>query len=236
MEKILRVRDAQHNDDLTVLFLTVNKVPEAWAKFHMDALKAAIGNAKVITISKKPMDFGVNILQTEPENSSNIYWQMLKGARLATTPYIAIAEDDVLYHFEHFLYRPPEDALIYNMTRWSLFTFGEPTYSWRRRIGNFAMIAPRKLMIEALEERFAKYPNGTPLDKTGEIGKPRTDRRLGLTPRRVIEFCSTIPIIQFSHDFGIEPYQRSHKKRMSLIRAYEIPFWGQSKDLVKKFV
>ncbi len=223
-------------NDLTILFLTVNRVPEKWAEYHKKVLLEAIGDAPVISISKKPMDFGTNILQTEPENSSNIYWQMLKGAKLATTPYIAIAEDDVLYCWEHFLYRPPLDTFAYNMTRWSLFTFGEPTYSWRYRIGNFALIAPRELMIEALEERFRKYPNGTPADCTGELGKPRTDRLLKLTPRKIVEFWTTTPIIQFSHDYGTEPRQKTHKKRMAIVRAYDIPYWGRSEDLVKHFM
>jgi hypothetical protein len=207
-------------------------------KYHRSVLLEAIGDADLITISKQFVSGypGINILQTEPESSSNIYWQMLKGARLAKTPYIAIAEDDVLYCPEHFnKFRPQMDEFGYNMTRWSLYTFGEPVYSWRHRIGNFSLIAPRELLIEALEERFAKYPNGTPIKHTGEVGKPRTDKILGLTPRKLVEFWTTTPIIQFSHDFGTEPIQRNHRKRMAMVRAYDIPLWGRSEELVKKF-
>ncbi|MFA5696156.1 MAG: hypothetical protein WC917_01685 [Bacilli bacterium] len=222
--------------DLTVLFLTVNKVPEQWAEYHKKILYNAVGDYPIITISKEPMDFGhYNIIQTEPESSSNIYWQMLKGAKLAKTPFVAIAEDDVLYCQDHFIdFRPPMDTFAYNMTRWSLYTFGEPTYSWRHRVGNFSLIAPRELMIEALEERFAKYPKGTG-EYTGELGKTRTDKILKLKERKMVEFWTTIPIVQFSHDYGTEIIQQTHKKRMSFVRAYEIPFWGRSEELVKKF-
>jgi hypothetical protein len=232
--------------DFTVIFLTVNKVPEKWAEYHMKVLKEAIVDCSaVISVSKIPMDFGTNILQTEPESSSNIYWQMLKAAKIATTPYIAVAEDDVLYCREHFmpsdprtreLFRPQMDEFAYNMTRWSLFTWGEPMYSWRHRIGNFALLAPRELTIEALEERFAKYPNGTPDDATGELGKPRSDKRLRLTPRKIVEYWTTVPIVQLSHPFGTEPFQRNFKKRHAMVRAYDIPFWGRAEELVRRFI
>jgi len=224
-------------DDLTIIFLTVNKVPAGWSDYHLKILKEAIKGYPVISISKVPMDFGTNILQTEPESSENIYRQMLKGAKLATTPYIAIAEDDVLYHYEHFIkFRPPLDTFAYNMTRWSLYTFGEATYSFRHRIGNFSLIAPRQLTIDALEERFAKYPDGMPAKYVGELGKPRTDKMAKLTNRKMVEFWTTIPIVQFSHIYGTELIQQTGRKRMAMIRAYSIPYWGSSKELVKKFV
>ncbi len=228
----------KYYDPMTIIFLTVNKVPEGWREYHKKVLLEAIGNFPLITVSKKPMPDmpGLNILQTEPESSSNIYYQMLKAVKLATTPYVAIAEDDVLYCREHFIsFRPPMDTFAYNMTRWSLFTFDEPTYSYRQRIGNFSLIAPRELMIEALEERFAKYPNGTPDDRTGELGKARIEKALKLTPRKMVEFWTTIPIVQFSHDFGTEKIQQTHRKRRGMLRAWDIPKWGRSDELVKKF-
>ena len=222
--------------DLTVIYLTVNRVPQGWVDYHRKVLVEAIGDAKVITMSRLPTDFGVNILQEAEESSSNIYYQMLRAARLIDTPYLAVAEDDVLYCHEHFnTFRPPMDSFGYNMTRWSLFSWGEPMYSWRNRLGNFALIAPTKLALEALEERFTKYPTGTPLGNTGELGKVRMDRALRLTHHPVVEWWSTVGIIQFSHDFGTEPFQRNHRKRMSMVRAYDIPYWGHAKEVQKQF-
>jgi hypothetical protein len=117
---------------------------------------------------------GINIIQTEPESSSNIYWQLLKGAKLATTKYIAVAEDDTLYSKEHFAFRPPDNCFAYNLTRWTTYTWGEPIYSLKNFIKtNAVLIAPRESVIEALEERFAKYPHdmeNIPLGMCGEIG------------------------------------------------------------------
>lgn len=228
--------------DLTVIFLTTNKVPDGWAAYHRQVLLDAVSDYPLITISKKPLDFGQNVIQTEPESSTNLYRQLLRGAKLATTPYIALTEDDTLYtkdHFKHF--RPPLDTFGYNMNRWSLFTWGEPIYSRKNNIVGAAMIAPRELAIEALEERFQKWPDGMPHRICGELGLSHTDRALGVTPRKVVEFYSFDSIIQFNHDYFStientpEQVQRRHKKRMGFVRAYDIPHWGKSADLVKHF-
>jgi hypothetical protein len=153
-------------DDITIIFLTLNKVPTSWAKYHKQVLMAAIGDTPLITISKKPLDWGINLIQKK-EGYVNIYRQILRGARLAKTPYIAIAEDDTLYPKDHFAnFRPPLDSFGYNMTRWGILTWDKPIYFLKERIANCTMIAPRKLTIEALKERFKK---GMTEEKCGEF-------------------------------------------------------------------
>lgn len=221
--------------DLTILFLTLNKLPAEWTEYHKKTLLKAADNYPIITISKEPM-WGENILQDEEPSVDNIYRQMLRGAELARTPYVAIAEDDVLYPREHFLYRPPLDTFAYNLCRWSLYTWGEPIYNYRGRRGNFALIAPRELLIEALKERFAKYPNGIPEGKNGELGRPRVDNRLGVIQRNAIDFYTEVAVVVFHHDFEIDPVAQRHRKAMGLLRAYDVPYWGRANELVKHFI
>ncbi len=223
--------------DLTIIFLTLNKVPKTWAKYHREKLLEAAGDYPIISLSKKPMDLGTNVIQTEPEGISNVWWQVLKGAKLATTKYIAIADDDTLYPKDHYQwYRPPLDTFAYNMHKWSLFTFGEPTYSTNGRVGNCTMIAPRELTVEALEERYTKYPNGTPPKYSGEMGREFIEKGLGITRRKLAYVYSANPIVCFRHKFAMEHSQRNGRKRMGIIQAYDIPYWGKSAELVKKFV
>src|SRR5205823_6659407 len=102
-------------EDLTCIFLTSNRVPSKWATFHLRTLLEAIGSLPLITISKRPMDIpGVNLIDTEPSSFSNFYFQILRGCREAKTPYVAICEDDVLYHPSHFTFRPSLDTFAYN--------------------------------------------------------------------------------------------------------------------------
>lgn len=219
------------NEDLTIIFLTVNRVPDKWAEYHKAKLLEAIGEAKVVTISKKKLDWGdVNLVQDAEPSVLNIYKQVLRGAKEATTPYIAIAEDDHLYPEEHFLFRPPLDSFAYEGTRWGLFTWGVPTYYHKGRISNGSMIAPRELVIESLEERFRRFPTN---NKIGELGKEKGTK---LDRKKTVFFWSTIATIFLSHVKALDHLEQEKRKRMGTLRAYEIPHWGRAEDIVKEFV
>lgn len=227
-------------NDVTVLFLTCNDLPAYWEAYHQKILLEAVKDRPLITLSMKPMELGLNIVQDRPKSASNVYWQMLRGAKAAQTEYIAIAESDTLYHEEHFMKRPEKGTFGYNMNHWALFTWTdrtnpEPMYNWRNRRGNYSMIAERDLVIEALEERFAKWPDGTPDDRTGELGRNMMERNMGITERKASDFYTTISVINFNHDLALDPLQRRHRKNRGWIRAYDIPYWGKASDLVLHF-
>lgn len=223
--------------DVTAIFLTQNEVPDQWAAFHQEVLLRELQDIPLITLSRKPMQLpGINLLQDKPKSMSNIYWQLLRGAKLATTEYIAVVEDDTLYPREHFLKRPHKNKIGYNMNHWSLFTWGKPTYSWRNRRGNYSMLSSRELVIEALEERFAKFPHGTPDNITGEIGRGMVERNLGITLRDVEEFETTISVVNFNHANATDRLQVQQRKSFGNIQAYDIPYWGKAEDLVKHFI
>ena len=48
-----------------------------------------------------------------------------------------------------------------------------------------------------------------------------------------MDFYSAFPIVQFNHDFAHDNVQVNHKKKMGMIRAFDIPVWGRAEELVK---
>lgn len=208
--------------DLTLLFITAGKVPEKWGRFHAEQL------------AKLPYPI-ITMRDEEKLGYETIYRRMLEAAREATTPYVAMIEDDVLYPTEHFTFRPELDTFAYNQNRFALFTWGIPTYNWRNRKSNCTLIAPRELMIEALEERFAKHPNGIPNEQCGELGRENVERWLGVSPRKSVEWYSNVSVIQINHDDASEDRQQRHRKDLGPIRAYNIPFWGPAAELIKHY-
>jgi hypothetical protein len=222
--------------DLTVIYLTASEIKESFANYQRRILKEAIGDFPLISVSRKPLDFGYNLLDDGKRGVSNIYWQMLRAAKLATTEYVATAEDDCLYHSNHFtFFRPQADEFAYDQNRFALFTWGESIYSWRNRKSNCSLIAPRQLLIEALEERFARWPEGTPPNITGEVGRGMVERNLKITVRKSVEMFAEVSIIQFNHDNASEDRQISHRKKLGQIKAYDLYYWGHAKDLVKHY-
>ena len=220
--------------DLTVLFLTASNLPPRWEAFHRATLASATQGLPLISVSRKPLDFGQNLLDTEPKSLSNIYFQMLRAAKVATTPYVAVAEADTLYPRIHFHQCRP-DTFAYNINRFNLFTWGKPMYFWKDRISNSTLVAPRELLIQALEERFAKYPNGTPPKHTGELGRPLIEKALKLPHYETVEFETDVSVVRIDHDYGSDSSAISHRKAKGIMRAYDIPWWGRAQDVVSCF-
>ena len=222
-------------NDLTILYITTNEMPQKWVDFQINTLLTAIGNTPIISVSVKPMTLGLNLLDTDPKSYWNLYLQILRASKIATTPYVALVEDDTLYtkaHFEEF--RPPMDKISYDRSRWSLFTWEkEPFYCLRQRISNCSMIAPREYLIDALEERKIRWPDGPQEKHLGEVGRSKVDHRLNVSQRGCVEWYSYGPIVQLNHPTGTDRTQKRQWKRHGQIRAFSIPFWGPAKDIVK---
>jgi len=226
-------------DDITLIYISASKMPDKWIEYQKNQLLNVSGNAPIISVTRKPFNLGTNLIDDEKRCYWNIYMQLLRAARLANTPYVAMVEDDTLYSKEHFTeFRPPENKVSYNRSRWSLFSWvinpEEQIYCMRQRISNCSLIAPTKYLIEALEERAIKYPNGT--DYVGEVGRSKVDRRMGVSRREKVEWYSTVPIIQLNHRTGTDAGGGPGRtKRHGQIKAYNIPYWGGAKEIVEKY-
>src|SRR3990167_6409737 len=219
--------------DLTIIYLTVNEMPEAWVEYQLHHLRLSARGFPIISISRLPMDLWTSLHDPGPYGYWNLYMQLLRGAVLADTPYVAVAEDDVLYTPEHFTdFRPPIDKVSYDRARWSLFSW-DPIYCLRQRVSNCSLIAPRDLLIEALRERREKWPKGAPQELIGEVGREKVEKRLGVTVRGCVEWYCTNPIIHLNHPGGIDETQRTQWKKHGQIKAHDIPYWGKARDIVR---
>lgn len=212
-------------NDLTAIYYTAGVIPNSFAEFIRAQLRNALReDTKLISLSQD---------SSMPRSHLNIYRQALKGAKMATTKYIALCEDDVLYSPEHFKYRPSEGKFAYNVGCWSLFTWIEPavfTYKGRKNLCN--LICERELFIEAMEERFAKWPDDNKIN-LGIWAEPgKYERQLGVTVREPEEFYTNPPNIMFSHETALSFENLGMRKKMGNIRATAIPIWG-SADIIK---
>jgi hypothetical protein len=225
-------------NDLTVIYYTAGKINEHFAEKVRAQLLGAIGDTPLISLSKKPLDFGLNICDKEKESSVvNIYKAVLEGARAAKTPFIALAEDDALYSPEHFRFRPPTDTFAYDFSRWSIFSWTEPPcFCLKLRRILATLIAPRELLIKNIEGRFENFPDSSkiPLQYMVEPGRS-LEGRLGITPSKAMEYWAKVPSVVFSHEEALGFAGLGKKKALEPIRAFEIPYWGRASDIVKLY-
>lgn len=235
--------------DLTVIYYTANYIDEKAPEFCYNTrhqLKKAIGEYELISVSQKPIDFGQNILFPDQKRSHyNIYLQILTGCKVARSEFVAMAEDDIMYSYDHFhTYVPTKCDFAYDMQKLSLFTWTKPAmYSFRtkRKVINH-LIARRTALIDALEERFARRDEILKSGKDdewimhywGDIG--RYEQTLGVTVRETEEFYCGTPSIVYTHPtaYGYE-FNHGRRKRLGDVKMYDIPVWGRAEDMVKLY-
>lgn len=217
--------------DITVVLYTANTVPKQFAKATRQQLMDALPNEATLIIDE--IDPGVT------PSHVNIYRQALRGARKAMTKYIALAEDDVLYTKEHFDYRPDPGVFAYNNNAWMIYTWqNEPMFTQKMggRINLNSLICERDLFIEAMEERFAKYPDESKVDTSVWAEPGKYERMLGVKQQQIVKFQTNPPNIVFSHENELSFSGLGKRKRVGEIRATEIPYWGTATEIRRLYV
>lgn len=213
--------------DLSIVYITAGVIPESFAKSVMGQLQEATEDEPLILMVQD---------KSIPRSQAQIYRQVLDGARQATTQYVAVAEDDVLYSPEHFKFRPKDGHWGYNMNSWNIYTWGEPMFNYKapggRRNLN-GLICERQLLIDHLEERFKLWPGEVDINIFGEPGK--YDNQLGTTPYPSQDFYTNPPNIVFSHQANLQFKGLGTRKALGQIRATSIPYWGSATEIVSLY-
>jgi len=134
-------------NDLTIVYYTANLVEKGIEYSVLRSLRKH--GYPIVSVSQKPMDLGKNIVVPKERSLENIYRQVLIGAKLATTKYVALCEDDCLYTPKHFRFRPKK-PFGYNLNRW-LLHLNDNIFTYRRGSILSQCIADREVLIKCLE-------------------------------------------------------------------------------------
>ena len=214
--------------DITAIYCTAGKIPEHFAKNIHDNLVKALREIPLLDMYKDP---------DVPSSIGNYYRTLLLACEMATTPYVAICEDDTLYTDDHFRYfRPPLDTFAYNFTRWNIYPWSEPPfYSLRQREILATGIFPRELFIEAIKAKFKADPKCKKLEWWGEPGRNHYENMLGVPLNKSCTFETYNPQIVFSHKDSFCYETLGMKKLAGKIRALELPYFGKASDIIKLY-
>jgi len=220
--------------DMTVIYYTANRTKPALMGAVVEQLKISAGDSPIVSVSQKPMGLGINTCVGNIGQSVwNIYHQMLVGARVAKTRYVAMAEDDILYPYEHFHTQYPANGeFLYDTNRRLIFTWKTPMFSTKGRIITGMLLCEREGLIEALEERFDKYPTPESIDIKvfGEVG--RNEKEMGLKVRKVGRFGATVPSIMVNHEDSISYFYMGKNKASGVSPVGHIEGWGTAVELM----
>jgi hypothetical protein len=232
-------------NDLTIIYYTANQNSAYFMANTQKYLLAAIGITPVVSVSFKPTIVGKNctniVIGDQKRSNYMIYKQILIGARQAQTKFVAMAEDDMLYHPSHFTYRPPDnETFSYNINKWSIFSWvNPPILSYRvRKLAN-SLIVSKNALVKTLEERYTKYPVLEKISPNlfksywGEPG--RFENHLGISPVKCEEFSSSAPNIMFSTSEALGYTTLGERKAHSKIKAEIVAPWGNAEKIIRLY-
>lgn len=228
-------------NDLTIIHYTSNYLDHTnprFAQIVREQILRAAGDYPIVSVSHEPMDFGGNIsIGKQPRSHLGIYRSILTGALVAKTPFVAMSEDDVLPSWSHFrTHRPPPHRFAYDLNRWGINTWVKPPmFGYRARPVVNQLIAPRDLLIEAMEERFAKFKDvpddQVPISFWGDPG--RYEKQLGVTVREIECFAAPEPSIVFSHEHAFGFLNHGVRKSIGEFPRTELPGWGSAEKIME---
>lgn len=234
--------------DLSVIFYTANFIDESFASNVRKQLVKSINGLPLIVVSHKPMgiemfkghsgEYKNIVFHAKERNFANIYRQALLGAIEAKTTYVATAEDDALYPPEHFEHVPTAGKFAYDRNIWGIYTWTDPpVFSWKGRRSFWTCVCERELLIEALEERFAKHPypeKSKFITKLfGEPGK--YEDQMGVTVRDWEFYYADQPSVVFSHESSLSFLNLGKRKKLGDGQKEDLPFWGNCRDILKLY-
>lgn len=206
----------------TILYYTANTEDPIFEQKIRDDIKKKARGIPIISVSRKPIDFGTNICVGEKPVSYTSEWkQLLIGLKAATTKYVIAAEADCLYPEEYFSFTPTDDRMMYNYDNiYIVWKFKNGFYK-KRGFCEGAQMCGREYWIERLEpllpESWEPY---TRLAENMLVTKIFPTRRV----------WSGNPIISFKTRDGV-----SYRTTFVNDKLKEIPYWGQVEPLKVKF-
>ena len=210
----------------TIIYYSSSQEDLIFEQKIIDDLKKKAGDIQIISVTRKPLNFGTNICVGEvPVSYTNEWRQLLIGLKAAKTKFCIAAESDCLYPPEYFAFTPPEENMIYYYDNlWIV---------WRRHNGFWkktghcegAEICGREYWLSRLEPIFGK--------DLGQDWKQKTRKWENDIIRTFFPECRLFdgnPIISFKTGQGVSNRTTFINKKIK-----NIPYWGDIATLKNKY-
>ena len=205
----------------TVVYYTSNTEDEQFEKKIREEIWKNKGDLPLISVSRKPIDFGKNICVGEiPYCDISAFTQLLTGLREVKTEFAHAAESDCLYPPEYFQFIPPTNDNVYRYTNvyilWSYIGTFHGSKFWKKRYTEGAQCCGVEFWIKSLE-------------KLLEFLKTSDKKAEAFHTYDTFKWDSINPVINTKTGNGL-------RKRTGTfnISSDDLPFWGSAINLRQK--
>ncbi len=224
-----------------IVYYTDSKLDPVIQEAVLQQLRFAFNGNEVISVSLKPMEFGINIVMHMERGYLTMFKQILAGLEKCNTDIVYLVEHDLLYHPSHFSFTPPrEDVYYYNENTWKVRTEdGQALFYYCKQTSG--LCAYRKLLIEHYRKRVEI------VEKNG------FNRRMGFEPGmhsppngvdnyKAEAYWSEGPNVDIRHNTNLTANRfrqdqfRSQKSCRGWTLSDEVPKWGKTKGRFNEFL
>jgi len=207
---------------ITIIYYTANMENPDFEQKMRDNISTQAKGLPIISVSRKPIDFGHNICVGEQEVCySNSYRQILIGLREAKTKFCIAAESDTLYPPDYFTFIPEKEDQVYRYTNLYV-SFDRHIGFWKKPYVEAAQMCGREHWIKSIEKLIGKKDHWKPVKNNPPyIFDSRDD----------YSWEGENPVLTFKTRRGI-----GFKTGFFPGAVQEIPFWGTYKEVKEKYL
>jgi|WetSurMetagenome_2_1015567.scaffolds.fasta_scaffold01544_8 hypothetical protein len=219
--------------ETTIIYCSSNREDSLFEQKVIDnILKNKPYDMPIVSITQKPMDFGINFCVGDDVGVSgfNFFRQSQIACEKAQTRFVLSCEADCFYPPDYFTWIPPRDDKCYRNS--NLYVMPQyRAFFWRKPEGaTHAQIINREFYLNKLNELFEGAPDWDREVKEKNFPKERY-RLEDIFPKKQIEYYETQnPVIQIKTTRSMRHYTHSDR-----IDIHEIPYWGTGKEFRDKY-
>ena len=200
-------------NEKTIIYYTSCREKESFENKVRENILKIKGDLPIISVSQKPIDFGKNICVGDiGQNYVNAFKQCLIGCKAATTPFVAMTEDDSLYPTTgYFDFQPTDLNTIYSYDNvWLMWDRKQRTRFYKHGTTCGSIVLGREFYISLLKDGPPNFFN----------------------PELKWEFFHGDPIINIKTRNGIS-FGTTLTKGVRPKKSF--PYWGTVEDIKKNY-
>lgn len=211
-------------NDATIIYCSSNMEDERFEQRIRDNIIKNSGSLPIISVTQKPIDFGLNICVGDDIGVSgfNFFRQTLVACHAATTKYVISAEADTVYPPDYFEFRPERDDVCYRNS--NLYVMGDHRDYWYRKSegATHSQVINREFYIKTLEKLF----EGAPKWSKEEKNFPKERHKKADVFDKIEYWHSENPVFQIKTHRSMRYHTNSER-----VPIHELPYWGPGKPI-----
>lgn len=211
------------NKNLTILYYSANTEDPTFEQKIIDNIKKQAGDIPIISVSRKPLNLGKNIVVGEtPVCYPNSFRQILIGLKEAKTEFCIATESDCLYPLEYFQFTPPVNDKVYRYTNLWVHFDGRDKF-WKKNWVEAAQMCGREHWIKCIEKVLGGTTSWDPISVNPPFVFDEKDEN---------SWTGDNPVISFKTRQGIGFKTGYHRD----ITTKVLPYWGSAEEIKQKYL